>query len=390
MGALPDKEKVEKALNKICSNKLFKRTKTNELLLRFLVEQAFLGNDVKEQVIGLELFNGECVTEQNDSKIRVSVYHLRKKLEAYYADDGKEEEIIFEVAKGQYNLTFKDKRDINNSDKKGLTITINIPKKYLPIGGGVFLLLIGIFLFQSVEQQQLYCWDNFLSSKPENICVISDHYVVGNNNKPPAYSLYNSIKSDEDLIEYIKQNPDEQLRLSKFTLFSKMAPFAVQNLMTLFGKYQKSFHIRIESEVRFEDYKDNNVLFVGQAKNMMASKYFYLKDSKKFKYIEPIYIHLENGIEKKYTPNLADGTINNEYALVSFVPLENMGEALFFTSEHDIGVLATVKYFTNLDWLEEFYTNIPQGAKYFNALFEVEGIDRNDVSCKLIAIEIVE
>ena len=124
MNPLPQKEIVEQALERICSDPLFRRSRTNELILRFLVKQAFEGNDVKEQVIGLELFKNDYSPEQNDSKIRVAVYYLRKKLSEYYTGNGRDESLRFVIKKGQYNLNFErgKPKDVNKSEKSNKII----------------------------------------------------------------------------------------------------------------------------------------------------------------------------------------------------------------------------------------------------------------------------
>lgn len=390
MKALPDRQIINEALERICSDKLFRRSHTNELILRFLVDQAYEGADVKEQVIGLEIFKKDYSPEQNDSKIRVAVYYLRKKLDAYYAESGKNEEIRFHIEKGQYNLSFKTKKQQRLDTASSDLGYIKIRTPYLV--GVVMLVLIvlaSFFLFN--RNSNLYCWSNFFDTNSSNICVVSDHYVARNTGEKSfrRYSLYSNVKSEEDLIDYNEKNPDDKLALSHFTLFSKMAPFAIQNLTQWFAKYESTFTIRIESEVRYEDFKENNLIFIGQAKNMVISKSIFLKESKKFTYKDQNIVSIIDGVEKIHW-SAQDGEIFRDYSIVSFVKTESGNDVLFFVSGHDIGVMSTVKNFTNEQWLKDFNQNLPKGKKYFNALFEVEGVNRTDVVCKLIDMEILQ
>lgn len=390
MESLPNRTIIDEALNRICSDKLFKRSHSNELLLRFLVDQAYLKADVKEQVIGLELFKKDYNSEQNDSKIRVAVYYLRNKLKSYYAENGKDEEIRFEIEKGQYNLSFISKTEFNrklSTSKK----TIQLPVKYIYLSALIFIGVISIVSILHIINSEKYCWSVFFNNNKPNICIVSDHFIVRNpiNELGNNYTLNGSIKSEADLISFNKENPDEKLTLSYFTLFSKMAPFAIQNLTEWFSQNNSFFTIRLESELRYDDFKENNLLFIGQAKNMVLSKSIFLKNSRKFKFENNNFSSISEGKQVTYEPK-KENAIFKEYAMVSFVSTDDNREALFFVSEHDIGVMATVKNFTDSGWLKQFYTQLPKGKKHFNAFFEVKGVERSDVICELIELEILD
>ena len=76
--------------------------------------------------------------------------------------------------------------------------------------------------------------------------------------------------------------------------------------------------------------------------------------------------------------------------MVSYNPLSNGKNALYFVSNNDIGVMATVRNFTDEKWLKEFAKQFPDESKHFNALFEVSGLQRTDVSCKLVELEVLK
>lgn len=51
--------------------------------------------------------------------------------------------------------------------------------------------------------------------------------------------------------------------------------------------------------------------------------------------------------------------------------------------------MPTVINFTDSKRLEKFYDELPENTKYVNALYEVQGMQRTDMSCKLVEIEIL-
>ena len=102
-------------------------------------------------------------------------------------------------------------------------------------------------------------------------------------------------------------------------------------------------------------------------------KSVFLYNSQKFATNSYNFINKTTG--KEYT-DITENDINIEHVMVSYTKLSDTGrKALFFSSNHDVGVMATVRNFTNEDRLKEFYEAIPNNS-YFNALFKVRGIGR--------------
>ena len=97
----------------------------------------------------------------------------------------------------------------------------------------------------------------------------------------------------------------------------------------------------------------------------------------------------KNDTSEKVYNTIFEQNGNIEYAMVSYNSYSPGKKALFFVSNNDIGVIATVRNFTNPKWLSSFGHQLPKSTQYFNALFEVSGIQRNDTNCKLVALEIV-
>lgn len=75
--------------------------------------------------------------------------------------------------------------------------------------------------------------------------------------------------------------------------------------------------------------------------------------------------------------------VDQEYAIVAKYPSIGDSEHFVFFSQHDIGVSATVEYFTNNENLQKFEAKYLKGHKYFTALFKVKGQNRVDTDLKL-------
>jgi Tfp pilus assembly protein PilF len=98
-------EAVEGQLAKVLASAAFSRSERQSSLLRFLVERHLEGRDgeLKESVIAVEMFGRKPDYEPKvDAIVRTEAVRLRKRLAAYYANEGSRDEIVIELPKGGY------------------------------------------------------------------------------------------------------------------------------------------------------------------------------------------------------------------------------------------------------------------------------------------------
>ncbi|MGY6649755.1 hypothetical protein [Wenyingzhuangia sp. IMCC45574] len=386
MSHLPNSELILKYLNKICENRNFEKSPRNVRLLKFLTLKAIEKEDVTEYTIGIELFENNYEPDKNDSKVRVYMYNLRKKLDEYYQQEGLKDSLIFTIHKGQYNLTFER---ITTESKQVTAPTKQLGIKKIISLTTLSLLLITLICFLFRTKETNYCWHTFFNSS-NNICVVADHtfvYKKVDNEFIPTINQY--INSEADFFKYTKENPQDTLKLTNYTLFSKMAPFSIKTLTAWFLKNNSDFNVRLESKLTADELKDNNIFYIGQFKTMNVSSSIFLKNSHVFSYKENGFVVSKKDNQKLYSATF-DTKSSKDYAIVSYFELENGKKALYFVSNNDIGVTGTVNNFTNPEWLSSFFRKLPNENSYFNALFEVNGIQRREINSKLIELEIVK
>jgi len=375
------KEDIFKYLNKIYQSSTFVKSPRSARLLKFVAEQSILGNFLKEQIIGLELFNKNYNPQTNDAKVRVYMHNLRKRLKEYYENEGCNDKVIIDIKKGQYNATFYNKNNKPCKAKKISTITIS---------SLIFSLVIFGLIFIQKNSSPLFIWNEFFNNNSETICLISDHKILFG--KLPDGSMgfirNPSINREKELVEYLQKHKDLNFQVPDFTFITKMAPIAVHDLTNWFLSHNKDFNVIIEADFSFETIKDKNLILIGQSKSMGKTSSLLLRNSKVF-FINNDVISYKSGIDTKY---FHSSIINNkrvDYALVSFGHLENKKPSLIITSNNDIGVIACVKNFTDPKWLKDFHSIIPKDIREFNALFRVSGLGRTDLGFELEEIEYI-
>lgn len=379
-------EEIESAFESIKSHKLFLKSALQERILRYLIDQALAENDVKEQTIGVELLDENYDQVQSNSKVRVYVYNLRKKLAEYYKTDGKDEKIRFSIEKGQYNLTFKEKAFKDTSSKSFNSINIQLPLKPTLVFLGLMILALTVFIVQK-NNQTTYLWKPFFTKEKATLCIVADQYIVSDKLQK-CFSIYHQIYDDTSLNEFSEKNPELDLRQAWFTMTTKMAPFGIHYLDQWFGAFNRSFDLQLESETQFSDYSNGNVIYIGQSKTMNNSKSVFLKNSQVFKMDFDGFTYTNKDKVIHYTSKIRKIDYE-EYTMVSFQRINNGNYTLFFVSNHDVGVLGTIKMFTSEDKLNAFYKNLPSETTEFNALYKVTGLERNDMNCELVQLEVL-
>ncbi len=101
---------IQAHLDRILNSETFRRAPSLRQLLQFLVCHAARGGTgaIKESVIGMEVFGRSANFDGRiDNIVRVQVHRLRKLIEAYYADEGRDEGIRVSIPKGSYASQFE-------------------------------------------------------------------------------------------------------------------------------------------------------------------------------------------------------------------------------------------------------------------------------------------
>jgi len=98
------------AIDKVLHSVTFSRSDSSRLLLKFIVEKSLSGNleSIKEYTIATEaLGRPPDFDPKADSIVRIQVQRLRKKLEEYYSEEGREDPIRIVIPSGHYIPEFR-------------------------------------------------------------------------------------------------------------------------------------------------------------------------------------------------------------------------------------------------------------------------------------------
>lgn len=387
MNTQKDLDNIQHYLEKILSDDFFAKSTRYSSLLKFLVEETLAGNELKEFIVGQHIFNKNYDSTINDGKVRVYIYNLRKRLKEYYDNNGADDAIVFCLNKGSYNIQFEERvveEEVTTPHKTLFTW------KHI-VGSAAVLITASVLFVLNFNSKDLYSWESFMQSRTPNVCVMADQIMLkhqlGDTWGATTHPYANNRNAYKQLKKTLK---GDSLRIVDFTFLTKGIPHAVKDLTMWFGKHDADFKLALESELRYKDIEDVNLIYVGQLKTMVLSSEIFLQNSKIFRASDSHFYTLKGDSIVKHWAGFKGEELRSEYAMVSYFPLENGHNAFYFVSNNDIGTMSTVSHFTDPKFLKEFYKQFPSNKAHFNALFRVEGMDRTDIRCELVDLEILE
>lgn len=367
---------------KVLGSPTFKNAPTSIALLRYLVHANIEDRPLKESVIDIEFFGGEADLEKSNPRVRVNVYNLRKKLKTYYENEGAADTMHLEIEKGQYSVRFVKKRSANKQ------LTSSQALRLLPYL--LLFLLVIVLVISHLPPKQSLLWKGFLNSEHDNYLYIGDAFgyggttVSGQSGWTRDFKI-NSVNEFYDLLE-AKPELKSIARPTEFNYSTRMAENATHDLSRFFAYYQNDFEIKYATRTSFSDIKKGNTIYVGRLKDQSNFVYLFNEANPLFK-IQELTLHFSGHSLIADTSFVlqTDGR-ETDYAIVSRIPGPNDTEQFLFFSDHDIGVMATVEFFTDKKSLGDFSKKHLQGSPYFTGVYKVKGKERINLTLEEILL----
>ena len=366
-----DKEQKLQIAKRITDSNTFKNAPNSIGLLNYLVEAHLEDRFLKEGIIDIEFFGSDPDEDKSNPKVRVNVYNLRKKLIKYYDKEGAADPWKIIIDKGQYAVRF---------EKPHRELEIKTPAvRFLPYG--LLLVCMGYIFWARFPESVPIIWEDFFENKNPTRLYIGDAFgyvgktVSGNSGWTRDYNV-NSI---EEYFALLEERPELKNITSPtdFTYSTRMAENATHHLSRFFCLYNHDFEIKYATASSFTNIKGGNTIYVGRMYNQENFTFLFNQSSPYIKFKDR-HISIAGHHELPDTIINTESNTNSDYAIVSRLPGPNNTEQFFFFSNHDIGVMSTVEYFTNVDSLATFEKML-EGKRHFTAVYLATGQDRTDL-----------
>lgn len=384
--AVPTNDEKKQLLERILKQHTFAKSPTSSVLLEYLVNATIEGIDVKETTIGVDLLGKKFDAEKGNARIRVNIYNLRKKLDHYYDEEGKNDPWRIVIPKGQYHLEF-----VKNT-VKGSSIN---RKNYWIAGLLIVLIFSWIFFFLNTRNPIPSMWKSFFENGKPTTLFIGDSYgFMGPTGLGHIGWIRDySINSLDNLYDFLEEHPElkDSLFPANYFYTTGMAAYASKEVADLFQQHHSDFSIRFTSNSNYSDIIGENSIYAGPIKNDNKFIRFFNEENNQFK-INGRELHFSGDTEQPDTTfQLELEGLEFEYTIVSRLEGPKQTAQFIFFSDHDIGVQATVEYFTNPDSIQAFNNRYFNGQNVpFTALFETWGIERTNTNLKAILVRQVK
>ncbi|PWJ37926.1 hypothetical protein [Sediminitomix flava] len=376
------KEEKLVLVERIVGSDTFKKAPSSSAMLRYLVEVNIEDRFLKEGIIDLEFFGGKPNEIRNNPRVRVNIYNLRKKLDAYYQNEGVSDVWKLQIDKGQYGLRF-EKQMAETSTPKHIQIRPLVP---------YFLGMIPVFIlaFFQLPNHPPKVWESFFESEQTTNLYIGDSFGFGGKtiSGRNGWTRDFSVNSLEEYYQFVKENPNlaQKTKSSNYTYSTRMAEHASHDLSRLFTQFENDFEIKYASKSSFSDLKKDHSIYVGRLKDQKNFVYLFNEANPYFELNDRMITFSGHPILADTSLQLIQNKTETDYALVSRMKGPENTAQFFFFSDHDIGVMATVEYFTNLDSLTSFENRYLKEDDCFTAIYKVKGQERVNLAMEMVMV----
>ena len=377
------KDEILAQLEKILSDKNFSRSKINGRLLAYLVQCTLDSTEIKETTIGIKFFGEKYDPIKSDNKVRVYIYHLRKKLEEYY-ENADHNEIVFYIDKGQYKVRFDQYHKIktkNSNLKRNILIALATA-------------ITATICIVCCSKPTNHFWNSLINNNLNTSVVFGDYFTIEAPLPTGGKGIIRDYKinSEEEFQNYLEKNPKQNnsLEVSSQHYFNWVAPYCSKEITKFLVKYDYPFEIIQISEWSVSQLENENIVYFGQTKSMGVLKDILIENFPQYSYRNEGIIR-KDPITKKTT--IYQDVVSYEdkivdYTIVSKITSPTGNELRFFLSDQDCGAISALQFFTNNDSVNAFYLrhNIELENDFF-ALFKVTGWHRKTYNMELILLD---
>ncbi|WP_154856718.1 hypothetical protein [Cyclobacterium xiamenense] len=381
---------------KIIKSKGFGRSTTYANLLRFLVRCSLEEDAPKETVIAAEVFGKPDFDPSESTLIRVYAYKLREKLGNYYANEGSNDPFRMSMPKGSYGIVFEKR-------KRQLAIFQWAEKKWIriPLILGISCLLLLLAWFQIGRQSRnllhATIWSDLVTNGYPTSVFLGDLFIyleqdslngMDRTIRDPHINSFSEFESfrNSDKREGVFTAP------ISYGLLIRGSLQWIKDLTRMFDASGHFFSIRTISRFNPKELQDQNFVVVGMIKTLgLFRDYFNYSHFAYDEAGEALILEREGIAERHvFSPTGDPDGYHTDYGFMAKFPGPNQNTVYLFCGLWDTGATQSLKNFTDTSLRQAIKSEIAgqlgEVPPYFEVLFEVSGIDRTELSTKLIHV----
>lgn len=430
-------DEVRQTLETILSSKHFVNAHKKKKFLHLICDFYLDGraHELNEHILGYDVFGRDNNYNPSDDPIvRVFAHEIRKKLEAYYSNEGAKDTIRLEIPAGSYQPVFsrhypEAEPDSVQPDSAMIeeATSARAPRQLSLLVKIAFIILSVLVIILSFSNLQLRrqademesakdpaaygpVWAAFLTEKTPPLVILSNPPIFrfANSSDPAKDSIPLAPKTVEAIKDKFVTNPEVSIKESsgpagddlkkpgdnsviernqtpRLILSTEVytgvgEAIGLHYITDFFRKTSRSILLKRSRTMSAEDLKKRNLIILGGVwVNEWSSK---LSKNEDFVFTSKATIENHNpspGEEHEYIPQFdrQTGNLVTDYALITLKP--NISESnlvMLLAGVYNQGTEAAAEFVTNKSYLDQLNQRLLQiresaGPRYFQAVLKV-------------------
>jgi hypothetical protein len=412
---------------------MFQRSPRLRDLLLYVCQRSMEGrfDELREQRIGMDVFaRGPDFRPNEDNIVRVEARQLRKRLEDYFAAEGKAEPIVITIPKGAYVATFERRLAPDVSIDPAEAPVPPVSETEPPVAqqprpakfpwiilfcGTVLFLAIAAWSFIRVREgahqpftskslaQAKPLWSKLFDKDHQTYIVCADSALV---------LLQELTGRPISLADYVNRNysfkseavPSEVgtlLRILPQRQYTNISDVQlVQAISQLNDEYRGRLIVRSARNVELIDFKHGNFVLLGSRRSTPWVELF--EPSLNFHFVYDAKLqrtgfsntHPRQGEKSVYWIEGSSTQLDETYGVIAFLPnLSHNGNVLMIQGATGEGTEAAGEYITNVESLNHMLTTIHaidhERVRYFEVLLKSGTIAGTPKNAEIISYRLI-
>jgi len=378
-------------LEKILNSTAFDRTDKYSSLLTYLVESTLCGKIPKEYTIAVDVFEKDKDFNPSvDTIVRYHMYHLRKKIDEYYENEGRNDKTKLVIPKGHYEVKFvtgaEDRPRFWHKLKRKdwIVITVLLLACFLTLF--FYLRYLSLSNISRIIDRPIASddplWSSFFENKLPTLLIIGDHLLMrefDNDARGFREEYIYSIVTMEDLRNFNKRNPQRTLEKLDHGSLPHNSIFNVHCIEHVFYCFNQLPSIQFTSEylsrpTDLPKIVDRNLIYMGGFNDLRQLNQILTKLPLEYRYTDTyrgniIFRDTKTDSLLTLQCNKLDGERYIDLGLIAKIPGSNLENYLFLIGFAYPAQIEIVRMVSRMEMLTKLYKQIGLPKQAFPRYF---------------------
>lgn len=403
-----DAEELKKLCDRIAKSGELGRSRTYAAILEYLADHAIAGTVPKEISIAMDVLGRESDFDVGkDSIVRVHIYHLRNKLNTYFARQGMQERFRIEIPKGQYMLAIMENVAPEAEPVAEAAPDTSITgrplrrRNYTPYLAAVAITMLALNLYSSWQQPApapanafagSLLWQPLLDDDAPVLILVGDYYIMGEEdgagNVERMVREFDINSAAELLEDQAKGQAGNYLNLD-LAYTPTSAPKAIAQIMKVFGAQAGRVSVKMMSEFKTTDLVGSHIIYLGYLSGLQSlTDLAFAASGLALGLTYDELINLNDDTVYESSSGLSVGEASyRDYGMLSSFPSPSGKQFVMLAGMRDEGLVNLSEEVTTPEKLAVLEKSLEPAAgtePAFEALYEVLGFDNTNFDAKLV------